>query len=79
MSPFNRGPAELSIDTARVIDQLEEFAARLLGRSQGFTTTPIAFVGKIFRERRSSPADAKAPAFEGGRLICESGQILAGF
>ena len=79
MGPLNRGLAQLTVDPPGVVDELKELGPGLVSGLERLLAASISFVGEIFCEGRSRPADAKAPAFESGRFVGKTGEIFFRF
>ena len=79
MSPFNSCFAELPVNSARIVYELEQFISFSLCCLQRIAGATVVLVRKILSKGCSSPTDAEAPALECGGFVGKTGKVFSGF
>lgn len=75
----DRGPAELAVHPAGIVDEVLEFIQRLVRSGQGFFGSSIIFVTEVFRKGGSCSAETEPPALKSSGLVGEAGEIAFRF
>jgi len=71
--------AELSINAAGIVNELDQVGPGIFGGIEGFAWSTVVFIREVFCESRPRPTEAESPSFEGRRFVGEAGEIFARF